>query len=258
MQRPSSLNESGESWLKRSASWVLHWLFPDASNRLARRVLWLAAAVLIAPPVLHYLLIKWLAGWLGLDIQDQLAQIYVDRGQMPYWIGTLLVAFALLHNLFFIWISERNRVLKNQVDDWERNSDLSLFNDLLVLLPSSSRSIRLLSEHDFGHSFHLDELSSLDDFIDKWGAPEYRFHASDLEDAKRVFWNEAREFSKLLSLKSSPTRAGLQSVVPQDHISDWEWPDWVSEDVSLVNNAVSNAFDAHQTLVAQGKMRLKC
>ena len=245
------LESTGKEWLRR-------FLFPDFSNKLTWYVVVLGAGPILTPASMQFLVFDWLVDTFSLSLGKELTLADFATSNADYWLGFGLIALALIHNIGNKWLTLK------QVDGaalnagLERAGDLELYKQLLALLPSTGAAIQTLKEHDFGNSFHTSNLDALDQFVNTWNCPERMFHIEDLEDERKLLWASAKKFVSLLASKSSPISPGLQSVVPIQHKSDWDLPDWVDAEVKAVNESATQVFDVHQKFVALGRTLLKC
>lgn len=256
---PLPQGKFGKQWLSDAAkSWIHRFLFPDFSNKLTWYVIATGCALILTPESFQFLMVEWVLNTFSLSVGKQLTIADFAANDADYWAGCGLVALALLHNLANRWIAISASATEGIEHQQREGSDLALYNELAKLLPSGSASIRMLIDHDFGNSFNTASLDALDDFVEEWNCPERSFHNAELEAARKSLWECARGFSALLGLKSCPTSVGLQSVVPDRHRQDFNWPDWVESDVKAVNEAATKTFHAHQAFMAIGKKLLKC
>jgi len=234
------------------------WLFPDFYNKVTWAVVTLGSAVILAPTPLKLVFYNWLIDSFNLNAGDRLTFAQIGQSSADYWLGFALIIAALLHNIFSKWLLHQDslaaRVDSQKIDEVDR----MLFKDFLNVFPSGSRSAHLLETHDFGNSFNLDSLRDIDVFVNEWNRPERSFINPDLESMRAELWKKCHEFSWLIAKKSAPTYGGFQSVVPDRHKDDWDWPEWVDDDVKAVNALATDVFKMHQNFIAAMRLALKC
>lgn len=235
------------------------WLFPNFSNRITWATVTLGTAVILAPTPFKVIFYNWLVDTFNLNSGLHFSLAEISSGSADYWIGFALITAALAHNLFGKWVELHVSESQLQNNASLLEADRLLFQRFLYEFPSGSRSIYLLQEHDFGNSFNLDSLKEIDSFVDNWKHAETTFLNSELENLKCQLWKKSHEFNWLLARKSAPTCGGrMQSVVPDQHRDDWNWPEWVDKDVQEVNGLASEVTDLHQKFILNGKQLLKC
>ncbi len=246
-------------WLSETAKKaVVRFLFPDFSNKLTWYVVAVGMALILTPELMQFLLVEWIIKTFSLSVGGSLTIADFAANNADYWTGFGLITVSLLHNLGNKWIAAGSADDQFQGHTQRESSDLALYRELTLLLPSNSPSVRMLVEHDFGNSFNTNRFDALDHFVDEWNCPERTFQRQELEAARKDLWECAKSFVTLLAMKSCPTSGGLQSVVPDKHRSDWDWPAWVAADVMAVNEAANKVYKEHQTFLSLGKQILKC
>jgi predicted nucleotide-binding protein len=142
--------------------------------------------------------------------------------------------------------SEASQNLIGQPDEHDRQ----LFTQFLSALPSQSKAIRFLRDHDSGVSFPSEWLVPLYDFISQWASAEHEFNSSELEKKRLEFWNSVNTFLRELGNHTSSTgREGWLSI----GMEDMEDRPAILEAHEKLNNLGTEAYNAHQDLVREGK-----
>ncbi len=238
------------------------WFFPNFYNKVTWYVITLGAGVILTPVPFKLVVYNWIIDTFNLNSGELLKLSEMGSNSSDYYLGFALILLALLHNVFSKWLLHQDEVQHNiqlrHESDKISAVDTELFKEFLAVFPSGSRSAYMLETHDFGNSFRLESLKDIDTFVDGWNCPEKSFINPDLEVKRKELWNKCHEFSWLLAKKSAPTRGGLHSVVPDQHRNDWDWPDWVDEDVRAVNETASEVFKLHQEFIKSMRVALKC
>jgi hypothetical protein len=234
------------------------WLFPDFSNRITWGICTLGTTVILTPTPFKVVLYNWLIDTFKLNSGQHFTIAELIFESADYWLGFLLILVALLHNVLCKLLA--NQIATKDVQDAaeQRDVDCKLLSVFLLDFPSQSGAIRLLQEHDFGNSFKLESLAEMDRFVEHWKYAETTFLNSEINLLKEDLYAKSKEFSSLLGMKSSPTSVGRQSVVPDQHRNDFNWPECVASDVKAVNELASKVADAHQEFILKSKRLLRC
>lgn len=234
------------------------WLFPDFSKKITWSICTLGATVIITPIPFKVVLYNWFIDAFKLNSGQHFTIAELIPESVDYWLGFLLIFTALTHNIFCKFLANQtaNKDAKYAAD--ERDVDRRLFSKFLLDFPSQSGSIRLLQDHDFGNSFRLESLAEIDRFLERWSHAENTFLNSEINLLKENLYVISKEFSYLLCMKSGPISAERQSVVPDQHRDDWDWPKEVINDVRVVNELASKVADAHQEFILKSKQLLRC
>jgi hypothetical protein len=234
------------------------WLFPDFSNKITWSICTLGMTVILTPIPFKVVLYNWLIDTLKLNSGQHFTIAELIPERVDYWLGFLLIFAALTHNILCKFLANQTTNKDAQYAADERDVDRILFSKFLLDFPSQSGSIRLLQDHDFGNSFRLESLAEFNRFLERWGHAETTFLNSEINLLKENLYVISKEFSCLLCIKSGPTSVGRQSVVPDQHRDDWNWPKEVTNDVSVVNELASKVADAHQEFILKSKQLLRC
>jgi hypothetical protein len=235
------------------------WFFPDFSNKITWAVISLGVGVILTPTPLKLMLYNWLVDTFNLNSGNHFLLAELSSGAADYWVGFALIASAFVHNLFSKWLQLSQEKLSHQDKAATIEADKVLYEKFIETIPSGSRSIYLLQSHDFGNAFSLESLKEIDAFVSEWNCAEAKFLNEELEQLRDALWQKSNEFSWLLAMKSAPIGNGrFQSVVPDQHRDDWDWPKWVDDDVKAVNATASEVVELHQKLITTAKRALRC
>ena len=233
-------------------------LFPNFYNKVTWSIVCLGSGVIVTPTPLKLVIYNWLIESFNLNSGQLITLADMNANSADYWLGFCLIIAALIHNILSKWLLNEDVATKRKESERITEVDKALFQEFLEIFPSGSRSSYLLETHDFGNSFRLESLHDIDKFVNEWNCPEKKFIDPKLESLRHDFWTKCNEFSWLLAEKSSPTAVGMQSVVPDRHRDDWNWPDWVENDVKAVNEMASEVFKLHQEFIQVMRLALKC
>ena len=234
------------------------WFFPDFSNKVTWYVVTLGAAVILTPGPLKVLISNWLIDVFNLNYGEYVKLKDVSNTNADHWLGFGLIFISLLHNVFSKWLIFQD-TLMTQIDaDRGRETDIKLFNEFMSKLPSGSWTVELLKNHDFGNVFKIEEIAEIDRFVEFWNSPDKSFLNESIEVKKYALWEKGREFSRLISQSTSPTRQGHQSVVPDEYRNRDDWPKRYDDEIKMLNDTATEVFNLHQDFIKFGRKTLKC
>ena len=234
------------------------WLFPDFYNKVTWYVVTLGAAVILMPTPFELVAYNWIIESFNLNAGNTLTLSEMRCSTVDYWLGFALIISALLHNVFSKWLLHQSDIQASVKAEKVSAVDEALFKEFLEIFPSGSQSAYLLKTHNFENSFSLESLKDIDKFVNEWDCPEKSFINPELESIRKELWNKCDEFSDFISKKSAPSYGGFQSVVPDRVRNDWDWPEWVDNDVKAVNEMASEVFSLHQGFIKSMREALKC
>ena len=234
------------------------WFFPNFSNKLTWYVITIGAGIIITPTPFKLVFYNWLVDTFNINSGSQFTLSEVNSNSADYMLGFGLVIAALLHNLFGKWLLLQESFSKKSITEKRHEVDKALFNEFLKIFPSGCPSAYLLESHDFGNSFSLKSLEQLDTFVYEWNCPEKQFIDPGLEKHRKELWKKCNEFAWLIAKKTAPVFGGYQSAVPDRVKSDWDWPEWVENDIKELNTLSSETFKAHQSFIKLMRELLTC
>jgi hypothetical protein len=133
--------------------------------------------------------------------------------------------------------------------------DINLYEKLVASLPVNG-VMRVINEHDFLDSFERCDISDLRRFTCEWDNSEHEFVDSSLEALRTSFLKAAGAFNLAVAKYTSPNNLGFQSVRVDSQLHDPVHEARFHKEATIINNAASKAYDAHQSLIRACKTRL--
>lgn len=103
------------------------------------------------------------------------------------------VLFPTVKHFFTQKIDSQNKKKAKEIE-----IDTALFTNFKELLPSSSDSIVMLKEHNWGSNYCDNRMKGIQQFIDDWSRPEKSFLNPEIEETKSEFYTKIKEFDVLL------------------------------------------------------------
>ncbi len=235
------------------------WIFPDFTNKLTWLVGGAGVAVILTPTAFKQLFYNWLVDTFNLNAGDHYTLAELQSGTADYWLGFGMVFLALAHNLgyrVFIYKSEKLAQLDKQK---LLDVDKGLFNKFIALLPSDGLDVKLLEEHDFGHSHHGKQVKALDTFVQTWNNAQKQFLDKDLESKREELITKSSHFVYTLASRSYSVGNGeMFSCIPDAYRGAWDWPPHVEEQIRELNTLGTELFELHKDLVLTARRKLKC
>lgn len=235
------------------------WLFPDFTNKLTWFVAGVGGAILVTPIAIEQIFYNWLVQTINLNSGVPINLAELEDASADYWLGFGLIFLALAHNIgnrYFIYKDSRAKVNESaKIEDVDRR----LFLRFLEEFPSDSRSVALFKEHDFGASYHDNNIQELDNFVNFWNTAEREFLDQELEVKRKALWDKCHEFAYALAQGSYYLNFGpMLSCIPDAYRGDWDWPDHVNEKIERLNAMGTECFELHRDLILYGRRKLKC
>lgn len=139
----------------------------------------------------------------------------------------------------------------------ESQHDKDLFDAFIQDLPVRP-TIQLLKEHDFGDTFHEDEIQPLFDFCSVWEGVDYEFTNRKLEKRRESLYRSALELAREFARATVPVAGGpLRSVFPDNLRAQGGRPDHVIEDAKLLNRKANAFVPIYESFVRLCRRKLK-
>jgi len=227
-------------------------LLPDFSNRLTWAVVIAGLGLAVTPIPISAVVFGWLIKRVGELTGIEIPLFQFEPTTSDRFIGFGFVLVALAHNI----ITKRGIPNANHAEASTEQRpaevDIALFSEFINMFSSNSRSAKLLKNCDFGGMFSTKDLESIDVFSVEWNCPEKQFLDPGLEDKREALRQKCEEFNLLIASKTSPTHNGLQSVV-SDYYRAGLWPDWLENDVQVVNRVATELYGQHQEFVGYAR-----
>jgi hypothetical protein len=227
--------------LKKAVSFV----FPEFTNKLTWAVV-TAGIALLSSSFIEQIIKNFINSEFNFNLTDGNDAI----------IGLILVMAGLLHNYGFV--REKNKEYVDPIEigriEREVESDKKLYQKLLTDLPFDG-PILMLKEHDFLGSFNLDEIKPLNNFVYYWQSAEYTFVDDNLEKVKHELLEKVGEFTQAIAQYTSRNAYGFQAVRVDCQLHDPAHEARFREEAGIINVAASEAFDCHQKLIKECKIK---
>lgn len=235
------------------------YLFPDFTNKLTWFVVSVGGTIILTPTAFKQIFYNWLVATFNLNSGTQLTFAELESGNADYILGFSLIALALIHNVSHRYFIYKTGDIAAAEEKELEAVDRKLFERFLSEFPSSSNSLILLKEHDFGHSYHDTSTDEIDQFVDTWNTAETKFLDSEIEEARKQLHVKMHEFSYRLAQCSGYIHTGqMLSVVPEAYRGVYDWPEYVDERVRELNEKSTECYKLHQRFVMLGRRKLKC
>jgi hypothetical protein len=141
-----------------------------------------------------------------------------------------------------------------QGNDPVTEHDKKLFRELSALL-SSNGAIGFRNRHNMAGWLVRDaELEPLNEFHERWSAPERTFIAPELERARQALWSKVRDYLCVIAVETVPTNTPSWRSVP----SEWEeeQPERFERVAEKLHVLAAEIVDLHADLVRVGRKHL--
>ena len=235
------------------------WIFPDFSNKLTWLVGGAGVTILLTPTPLKQLFYNWLVDTFNLNLGEHYTLAELQASSSDYLLGFAIILLALFHNIgyrFFIYKTEKLA----QIDKKEIiEVDKKLFNEFVKLLPPNGLDVKILEEHDFGHSYRGKSVQALDTFVHTWNNVQKQFLDTDLESKRSVFITKSNHFIYTLASRSySVGCTDSFSCIPDAYRNVWSWPPHVHEQIKELNDLGTELFELYNDLILTARRKLNC
>jgi hypothetical protein len=238
---------------------VKKYLFPDFTNKLTWFVVTVGGTIILTPTAFKQIFYNWLVATFNLNSGVQFTFAEFESSSDDYILGFSLIALALIHNVanrYFIY--KTGDIAAAEAKELE-TVDRKLFEKFLSEFPSNSRSVTLLKEHDFGHSYHDNNTDEIDHFVDTWNTAETEFLDPELEKARKELYIKMHEFIYKLAQSSGYIHTGpMLSTVPDAYRGAWDYPEHVDVRIKELNEKSTECYKLHQQFLMLGRRKLKC
>lgn len=235
------------------------WLFPDFTNKLTWLVVLVGASLFLTPTLVKLAICNYLVKVFELNSGVPFNMEDFKLTTIDYVVGAFLIGIALLHNVankYFIYITSK---LESHHSTSTAEVDKLLFKQFIIEFPSNSKSIRFLSEHDFGGSYHENNTDQIEGFVNSWNNAEKQFLDPELESKREELWRNCHSLICKLSNKCFYLNSGpLLTCIPDSCRSEFNWPEEVNLMVKELNELATECFNSHQSLVSACRRKLKC
>lgn len=117
--------------------------------------------------------------------------------------------------------------------------------------------IEFLRNHDFGGSFQESRIDGFFKFCHDWDSPHKRFINKTIQKKMNSYLTICKDMSKLLALYTSPTRVGLQGVIPSREINhDSPLMDKYNKEIKELNEKANELIKKYDKFIIETKRKL--
>ncbi|MDR7019581.1 hypothetical protein [Aeromonas salmonicida] len=234
------------------------WFFPDFTNKLTWYVVTLGAGLIIVPQPVKILVINWFVDLFSLNsgLGVSLPSVETDTDNV---VGLFLIFMALVHNIGYKYFWLKKSIFSHRVCQEKRIYDANLLDRFLDCIPSSSRSVRLLKEHDFGNSFNKGDLAELEKFYCNWNGAEYYFTDTEIDLKRGLLYDKCSFFLSKIGEYTIPVRASdfISVISESDRGIDWDLPDYVQGQIDELNRLSTEIYKQHQDFISFSKAKIQ-
>lgn len=249
-------------WIKHFGKFLVRVVFPAHHRKVTNTVIAVGAALVLDSYLLNGL-ISWALQLLVASFTATETPAWGETdGSQAIWAGVILIGMSLLYS-FAVYAVEL-AAEKSERDDAEmaRAADMSqtqavlrrdhkIYQEVLDEVGTDTRLAYFLSEHNFGVSYPRDLNSELDQFVDKWSAPEKQFQYSEIDTSFRPMWETLSELAYHLGMKGGFLAANqdLYGILDPSIHNDFDMPDHISEAIDRANELSALADKQRHTFI---------
>lgn len=236
-----------------------HWLFPDFTNKLTWLIASIGVAIVSTPTAFKEILYNFLVDTINLNSGKHFTLAELEATNTSPYIGLTLIALALAHNLANKFLTQKSLEFVSEESRLRKQADLNLFQRFLSDFPSNGRSILFLRDHDLGGSYHENNLTDIDEFVDNWDNVEHHFLDTEIEAKRAELWFNCRRFTYDLAMHSYDLHGGpMFTCIPDNCRGAWDYPPHVEAKLKSLNESASECYKLHQEFVFFTRTKLSC
>jgi len=236
--------------------------FPEFSNKVTWTLITLGAAMLVMPAPTYLMLLNLFIDFYNKTAHKEINLIDIENFSPSSGIAITLIISGLLYHVVIKAIQLYAEIIeikgRQSINDKKINADEKLFKEFLNILPTSSLSIELLKDHDFGASFHDASLKDLESLKYKWGKADQHFHDHEIEAQSIELLNDINGFLAFLYKSSAYIGTGPLLSIPtsRERAYDWDWPESTREKIRKANELGTKIYDSYCNFVSTTKRKL--
>lgn len=214
--------------------------------------------MIIVPQSVKILVINWFVDLLNINsgLGVSLPGVEADTDNV---VGLFLIFMSLAHNIGHKYFWLKKSIFSHRVCQEKRISDANLLDRFLNCLPSNSRSVRLLKEHDFGNSFNKGDLAELEEFYYSWNGAEYCFTDAEIDVKRGILYDECALFLSKIGEYTIPVGVSdFISVISESHRGiDWGLPEYVQDQINELNHLSTIIYKKHQDFISFSRAKIQ-
>lgn len=242
--------------LKDLGKRIIGFIFPEFGNKVTWTVLGTGIAVILLPTPVYIVVTNFIIDFYNkhFDSQHQLKEI--NDLSPSYWVGILLVAFALIYNISYNYMKtiSNNNPFKVRFAEDKLAADRIIYNKLIEYLPPDCAGIQLLKSHDFGSSYSDTSISQLIDFSETWPEKAYSFHNSKIECEMIKLVELISDFTYKQSMCSYSNYYGSSySMIPDCERGNWEYSEDTNNKIKNANKSSYECYEQYITVLNKCK-----
>lgn len=235
-------------WVKNFGKFLVRILFPTHHRKVTNTVIAVGAAL-----VLDSYLLDGLIAW-----AVQLLVASFTNTEPPAWgeadsnvgicAGVILIGMSLLYSFAVHAVelaaeksvraeAELTRAAEMSQKQAVLHRDFKIYHEVLKEFGTDTRLAYFLSQHNFGESYPGDLNSELDQFVDKWSAPERQFQSAEIATPFTSMRETMLELAVHLAAKGGYLKANhdLYGILDPSIHHDFDVPKHISEAIDRAN-----------------------
>ncbi|MCU6307545.1 hypothetical protein [Enterobacter quasiroggenkampii] len=241
---------------------LIHKAFPEFSNKVTWTLITFGVGVLALPAPTYLIFINLIIDFYNKQTNSNISLININSITPSGSIGLTLIILGLMYHLIikgfqvFHEIAQEKQI--NITNEIKRKSDIKLYEKFLSILPTTSQSITLLKEHDFGNPFHDNSIKDIEKMSYEWGHADQHFHDTEIESKATKLSNDIQNFNNFLALRSHYIHSGptLTMLTERDRANDFEWLPQTEENVREANERSANIYKDYCDFISTCKNKL--
>lgn len=236
-------------WVKKSGKSALKVLFPSHHRKVTNTVIAIGAALVLDGYFLNGIF-SWLAQVVAAKLTDAATPSWSDANtEIGIWAGVILICMSLVYScvVYFMELtSEKSARVHAEVtkanEAFEKQQilqrDRAIYDEVLQEIGTNTRLEDFLSNHNFGSSWRYDLNRKLDDFVNKWSAPERQFQYPEIRSEFSSMRTTMLELIQHVGWKGGFLTANdnLYCILDPSIHNDFDMPEEVSNAIDKAND----------------------
>lgn len=215
-------------------------IFPEFSNKVTWTLITIGIAILAIPAPTYLLPVNFIIDVYNKKTDSDINLITIDSISPSNGVALTLIILGLVYHLAIkalqLYPEISNEKNKKDMRERKRAADIQLYEQFIEILPPTSLLIEFLKNHDFGISFHNNNIKNIDVFKYGWNHPDQHFHDEEIEKKSIFLYDEIMKFDNFLAFKSRYINDSILSILTaRDQYMEMDWLPQTEENVNKAN-----------------------
>ncbi|MBY6292480.1 hypothetical protein K5X92_15955 [Enterobacter bugandensis] len=236
-------------------------VFPEFSNKVTWTLLTAGIGILALPAPTYLLFVNLIIDFYNKTTNSEISLLKIDSITPSSGVALTLILSGLFFHLIIKGLQIYPEILKEnnqrEIQERKRVADIKLYEAFIAIIPPTSLSIELLKDHDFGNSYHDNNVKDFSKLEYGWGHADQHFHDNEIEDKAAHLYSEIMKFDYFLACKSHYINDHILSMLTdRDRAMVMEWLPQTEENVKRANEWSSTIYQLYCDFISTCKNNL--